>query len=292
MNVRLYLLGFKGLRVLQSVVNTFGYEIIKEVVIGKDNNILNDYSTEIQDLCEGKQIRFRTRKTDIEFDKTISIAIGWRWIIDINRVPNLIVLHDSLLPKYRGFNPLVSALINGENKIGVTALFASENYDEGEIIYQEELEVSYPIKIYDAIERISFCYEILTTKLLSDINQGLQLPRIMQNERKVSYSLWRDEDDYRINWNDSNKRIKRFVDAVGYPYDGATTQINNQLYRILEVEEYDDVVVENRKPGKIIFYKDNYPIVVCGQGLIKILKIVNSKNGENFNITSIRTKLI
>ena len=59
-----------------------------------------------------------------------------------------------------------------------------------------------------------------------------------------------------------------------------------------DIEEHDDVVVENRTPGKLIFYKDNYPIVVCGQGLIKIMKIVNSKNGENFNITSIRTKLI
>jgi methionyl-tRNA formyltransferase len=36
------------------------------------------------------------------------------------RLPNLIILH--ILPKYRGFTPLVNMLI-GEKELGVTAIF-------------------------------------------------------------------------------------------------------------------------------------------------------------------------
>jgi methionyl-tRNA formyltransferase len=37
------------------------------------------------------------------------------------------------------------------------------------------------------------------------------------------------------------------------------------------VQEVEDVVVENRTPGKVIFVQEGLPVVVCGQGLVKIL---------------------
>ena len=49
------------------------------------------------------------------------------------------------MPKYRGFAPLVNSLVNGEKIIGVTALFASEEYDNGDIIMQSSVDITYPI---------------------------------------------------------------------------------------------------------------------------------------------------
>ena len=49
------------------------------------------------------------------------IAIGWRRLIS-GIEGRLIVLRDSLLPKYRGFAPTVAQLLAGESEIGVTAL--------------------------------------------------------------------------------------------------------------------------------------------------------------------------
>ena len=84
------------------------------------------------------------------------LAIGWRWLI--SGTENLIVLHDSLLPKYRGFAPLVNSLINGEQEIGVTAIWAGPEFDAGEIIFQEKAGICYPIKIQEAIEIVSGLY--------------------------------------------------------------------------------------------------------------------------------------
>ena len=96
----------------------------------------------------------------------LSIAAGWRNLLPTSP-GKLIIFHDSLLPKYRGFNPLVTALINGDDVLGVSALWAAENYDEGEIIFQEKVTIAYPIKIKQAIDTIEPLYANLTKNVLS-----------------------------------------------------------------------------------------------------------------------------
>ena len=54
----------------------------------------------------------------------------------------LIVFHDSVLPKLRGFNPLVTSLINGYEEIGVTVLYGTEDFDRGEIILQKKVNIT------------------------------------------------------------------------------------------------------------------------------------------------------
>ena len=182
------------------------------------------------------------------------------------------MFHDSLLPRYRGFAPLVSALVNGDEHIGVTALFASDEYDKGPVIGQEAVHIAYPITISQAISRILPCYEKLAVDITQRLlqNEAISYP---QDETLASYSLWRDDEDYFVDWTWDAKRIQRFVDAVGFPYKGAATTIDGQLFRIRECEALPDVNIENRDVGKIIFSTDGLPIVVCGNGLLKVQRL-------------------
>lgn len=287
--IRLYLLGLKGLEVLLNTINEFEPCIISQVIVGSDKKILNDCSSEIIEVCRKNEIPYCSRQEDVIYTNDVSIAIGWKWLIDLSRVPNLITIHDSLLPKYRGFNPLVSALINGEKKIGATALFATLRYDEGDIIKQAHIQINYPIKILHAIEKVSKAYSSLTHYIIERLISGHELERKTQNSSEATYSIWRDEDDYFIDWNWDSAKIRRFVDAVGYPYDGAKCWLNNEVTRIDEVEECKDVFVENRTPGKIIFFEDNQPVVICGTGLLKIIDIRSADNSK-IKIKKIRTR--
>ena len=48
------------------------------------------------------------------------------------------------------------------------------------------------------------------------------------------------------------------------------------VYYVKDVDdELIDVVIENRKSGKVIFIVDNFPIVVCGKGLLMIEELVS-----------------
>ena len=271
--VGLFLMSQKGFMALKAIIDYNLYHLVSFVVYGEDNSIEHDCSEEIQGLCEANSIECVNKKAYSEksTDKTdMLIAISWRWLIPVDGTQEIIVLHDSILPRYRGFAPLVSALINGEPEVGVTALYASSEYDCGDIIGQSKLKIDYPIKIADAINQITICYNELVTQILTSIEEGKELPRKRQNEIEATYSLWLDEEDYMIDWSLDAAKIKRKVDATGYPYKSALTKFNDKRLRIKDVEILEDVIVENRTPGKIIFTKQGKPVVVCGKGLIKI----------------------
>jgi methionyl-tRNA formyltransferase len=215
-----------------------------------------------------------------------SIAIGWRWLINDNS--NLIVFHDSILPKYRGFNPLVTALINGDNEIGVTALEGANDYDSGNIIKQEKISIDYPIKIKKAIDLISLCY----AKLLNSILEKITLKEIKtypQDESLVSFSLWRDEENYKIDWSLDAKVIKRFIDAIGFPYKGAYSIVNNQKIIIRDAQVVEDVKIPIREMGKVIFKDKKSYTIVCGKGLLKVMKFFD-ENGSEVNLKKFRIR--
>lgn len=266
----LYLMNQKGFEVLRNVVEKYTSNIIEYVVLSEDDAVEKDYYDELVGVCNNYCIKYYRRKEIISTFDGFKFAIGWRWIIKDYK--NLIVLHDSILPKYRGFSPLVNMLINGEDKIGVTALFADHDYDKGPIILQEKTEIRYPIKISKAIDLISSLYQRATCKVIDRILNNDIIDAIEQNENEATYSVWRDSDDYFIDWKKDSAFIKRSIDALGFPYSGAKTKVNDEILIIDDAELVDDVVVENRDVGKIIFFKERYPVVICGEGLLKITK--------------------
>lgn len=281
MKVTLYLMTQKGFEVLNALVNSSYKTMISEIIIGRDKNIKNDFADEIIKLCNQHNIKYFERNEAFQVSSNYSIAISWRWLIHNNK-SKLIILHDSLLPKYRGFAPLVNMLCNKEEEIGVTAIFATEEYDKGDIIAQSSTKISYPIKISEAINLISKNYIDIIIEIFSTLEKGAEIIGIPQDEKLASYSLWRDEADYIIDWSKSSEDILNFINAVSSPYKGAATYINGvQKIRILEAELVEDVKIENRDVGKVIFVKNGFPVIVCGSGLIKLLKVVDDKNQEN-----------
>lgn len=285
--IAFYMMSYKGFFVIQHFVEVFGSNAIDVVVTSRDESVQDDYYQEIVEFCKLNNIKVfdRTEKVTIEADYVF--AISWRWLIKTDK--KLIVFHDSILPKYRGFAPLVNALINKEPYVGATALFASEEYDKGDVIVQEKILVNHPIKIKDAIEMITPLYFNLVKSISNTILRNEKIQSEKQNELMASYSLWRDDEDYFINWNDNAVDIQRFVDAVGFPYKGACTFVNNRLVRIIDVSLVDDLIVENRHVGKVIFMKDNKPIVVCGKGLLCI-ESMEDEFGNVFILNKFRTR--
>jgi methionyl-tRNA formyltransferase len=253
MGISIYCLGKKAFVALEKLNEEFN-SIIDLIIIGTDTNVQEDYSLQIKDVAIKKGFKFCYRN-EIANKINVSIyhiALGWRWLIEVEPGQKLIVFHDSLLPKYRGFNPLVTQLINGDSVIGATCFWGTEEFDEGAIISQKPISIDYPIKVDEAISKIAFIYAELLEYVVSSIYSGKTIEGCAQNNSEATYSLWRDEDDYLIDWSKSATYIKRFVDAVGYPYGNAFFYFKNIKIRVLDVEIVDDVKIENRDAGKIL----------------------------------------
>ncbi|HUA63351.1 MAG TPA: formyltransferase family protein [Verrucomicrobiae bacterium] len=288
MSLALYLMTERGHAVLRSVMARVGPEAIRMVIGSRDSQVQKDYYEELQVACGIAGVPFYDRQNAPVPDAKYALAVAWRWLI--RGVENLITLHDSLLPRYRGFAPVVNALLNGEQEIGVTALYATDEYDTGDIIRQERVAIEYPIKIQQAIERITPLYAEIAGGIASAIVDGKPLPRSKQDESQASYSPWRDDSDYQIPWTSDAARIRRFIDAVGYPYLGARTLLNGKTAIIHDAVEEADVRIEDRAAGKVIFERDGMPVVVCGSGLLRITRMTTVDGADLLPLKRFRSR--
>jgi len=287
----------KGFLTLKSILERHDYtNCISYVVTDREKGVLKDFSYDIEEICKLKNIpcllktEFEKKFNNENLKNFVLLAIGWKWLIDH---PEVYIIHDSILPKYRGFIPLVNMLINGEKVIGASLIKGSKDFDRGEIILQKSITIEYPIKINDAIEKISSIYIELTEFLIDSIISNKEVRGIPQNKKEATYSVWRDEYDYFINWSWDADKIIRFIDAVDFPYKGAASYINgNKLVRILSAEKYPDLAIESSEDhiGKVLFCDGDCPVVICGSGLIKITSIVDDETREPLTVKRLKTR--
>ncbi|MEP0710492.1 formyltransferase family protein [Algoriphagus sp.] len=289
--ISVFSLGFKGYNALTQL-NPAYIPLIDSVVIGRDAGVENDYADELKAWCTSRTIEhFEKEAADQNLPHSNYILlIGWRWLVKESPDQHFIVLHDSLLPKYRGFNPLVTALIEGDSEIGGTAIFAKGAYDTGNIIVQKKVSLVYPCKIQQAIDLMAKIYLEIVTELFEKISTGQTLTSRNQDEKEATYSLWRDQEDYRINWAQPASRVLRHIHASGSPYKGAFSEAGGFRYRILDAALAEDVEIANRTVGKVIFTRNGNPVIVCQEGLLELTAIV-AENGEKVALPNFRVRL-
>jgi methionyl-tRNA formyltransferase len=260
----LYLCGTKGLAALEAALKY--PHVITSVKILPDAGVLNDPYELMLQLVKKHELRLVPKDYPI-FDSE-ALAVGWKFLIQAPH-QRLFVIHDSLLPKYRGWNPLVTALQNREPEIGVTLLLADEKIDHGPIVDQRIISVTYPQKIAEAMHAIEEKIGDIVTVLLEQSDRT-NLQTHKQVEDSATYSIWRDEEDYRIDWTKSADDILAFIDSVSFPYKGATTSLNGETLRVFSARVVSDLLIVNRTPGKIWKIENGNPTILCGSGLLEL----------------------
>lgn len=285
MDIVVFAMNQKGLAVIERLLQVCPDNL--KVVGARDRQVQNDFYQEIKSACFERGVSFLDR-SEAKEPPEYAMAVGWRWII--HDCQKLIVFHDSLLPRYRGFAPLPTALINGESEVGVTALLGSDDYDRGVIFAQKRLPIYYPAKIQEVIDQIAPLYADLAAEIATALLSSSQLQGRPQDESLATYSPWRDEEDYGIDWSWDAQDIRRFIDAVGFPYSGASSGLNGAQVRIFEASVEPDIKIERRVPGKVMFLREGFPIVACGTGMLKLLDIRNDMGSTILPVTKFRSR--
>jgi len=285
LNVDFFLGGYKGYLALQSFHKYFGKFASSYFLCstpGEQFDILDaTRSFNLKDKLQYGQHLSRDR---------IAICVGWRKLI-LEDYLRVIVFHDSLLPKLRGWNPLVTALERGEKEIGVSVIYGESDIDSGPIIFQKALTITYPSTLQRALLQLRDVYD-QAALYLSRFDSLADLPCVLQDHSLATYSLWRDDHDFVIDWSKSNVWIQNFINSRSWPYQGASTHWNGLLLRVLSVEIYEkEIVFENRSPGKIFGFENGHPIIVCGIGMV-IITDLRKEDGSSFSITKLRSRLV
>lgn len=208
-----------------------------------------------------------------EADLFVVIAYGQILPINVLSLPKLysVGLHASLLPKYRGPSPISWAVLSGEKRTGITVFKLTEKMDAGDIIIQQEAEISASDNAHTLSVKLSELGADLLLKAVGTIEKK-QERFVKQIEGEATFTPKLKKEDGLIDWKKSASEIHNKVRAMfGWP--GAFSNLNGHKIKILIAEIGEAESNRSRKPGEIIKVEPDGITVSCGQGIIKIREL-------------------
>jgi len=167
-------------------------------------------------------------------------------------------LHDSLLPKFTGFSPVLWALISGESEFGLTVHRMDDGLDTGDILIQRSLPIGPTDTGTELVLRALDLIPAALAEALAALQSGAAVWR-PQNKAERTYFHKRSELDSLIDWSWPAQDLERFVRALSDPYPRAFT-----FYRGERVEVLEARISEARyggTPGRVIVQEGGGAVV-------------------------------
>jgi methionyl-tRNA formyltransferase len=273
--VRVATLGYQtwGHRTLAALIES-EHEVVLAVTHPKSEHVYETmWADSVADLAaeHGVPVHMAT-KPDDEFKAALKaaapdiiVANNWRtWLPpDVFNAPlyGTLNIHDSLLPKYTGFSPLIWALINGEREVGLTAHLMDGELDAGPIVLQRATPVGPRDTVTDLFHRTVDMIGPITLDALDLIASG-RTDWTPQDRSQATFFHKRSLEDSRIDWAWPAEVIERLVRAQSDPYPNAFTYFKGQRLRILGARVSEGHY--GGTPGRVFIHEGDAMVIVCG----------------------------
>ena len=141
-------------------------------------------------------------------------------------------VHASLLPRLRGGAPLHHALIDGEEKTGITIMYMDKGMDTGDIISTKEYKIKDTDNVGTIHDTLSLMGRDLLKETLPKIIDGTN-DRIPQNNDEATYAYNITREEEHIDFNRTAKEIYNQVRGLN-PWPLAYTIINGVEVKIID----------------------------------------------------------
>lgn len=227
-----------------------------------------------------KDIELVQKLKNMNPDFFITFAFGQILSQEVLNIPKYatVNLHASLLPKYRGANPIQRCIYNGDKVTGITTMLTVKELDAGDICQTEEIDITENMTDLELKEIISKKSPELIYSTVKGLYNGSINPK-KQNEQEVTYAAKFTKLDGGIDWTKEayciHNQVRSMVD-----FPGAFTFVNGKLLKIIETR------IVNKPapgmPGEITDISKSGICVCTGKGCVLITKVKpESKNTMN-----------
>lgn len=155
-------------------------------------------------------------------------------------------VHVSLLPKYRGSAPMQRAIMEGEEKTGVSIMYMDEGLDTGDIICAEE----FPITEDDDFETVHDRSAELGARLLCEVIKKIEegsAKRTPQDSSLATYAPKIENEDCKIDFSLPAKAVSCRIRGVT-PIPGAFAYHNGKILKLCRVRTVSSC---SGKPGEV-----------------------------------------
>ena len=178
-------------------------------------------------------------------------------------------LHSSLLPKYRGAAPIHRAILNGDNKSGVTTMIMDKGMDTGDILLMQETPINENDNAQTLHDTLSKLGGTLVLETIKRLEENTLLP-VQQDHKQATYAAKLKKEEGLIRWELPATTLLNQVRGLT-PWPGTYTLLNKKRLRIIKVRvdkgTLDDI------PGKVARVTDLGIEVGTGQGRLVIKEL-------------------
>ena len=269
----------RGMKLIASPVKEYALE--KNLKLFQPEKITNN--TEFKDAIK-----------ELKPDLVCVVSYGVILPKSFLRIPELgcINVHPSMLPNYRGPAPIQWAVLNGDEKTGVTIMYLDEGMDSGDIIKQEEVIIDPDETTGDLWNRLSGMGARMLTEVVKDISEG----KIERTKQPDEYTLapMLSKEMAKIDWeNKTTLEIKNLVRGLN-PIMGTFTFLNDKKIKIWKVQKFSNEEFSNEyevnvnvaeKPGTILLANEKKGLFIkTTDGVLSVLEI-QGENAKRMNVS-------
>ena len=230
-------------------------------------------------------------RSDYEFikelnpDMIITCAYGQILCEEILNIPKLGCFN--LLPKYRGGAPIHYALLNGDEKTGITLMYMDKGMDSGDMIAKEEIKIEDNDNIESLTNKLSIIASNMIIKYLPSLIDGTN-NRVKQDISKVTFSPIITREDEHLDFNVTAKEIFNRYRMLS-PNPLPNIKIDDIEYKIAECKIVDvsgkvSTVVSKDKNSFTIMAKDKGIMVLkikpIGKNIMNVKDFFNGYHDE------------
>lgn len=222
------------------------------------------------------EIQEELKKLNPDFFVTFAFGqILSQEVLDIPKYET-INLHASLLPRYRGANPIQRAIINGDKETGICTMITELGLDCGDVCMREKIEIPNDMTCVDLFEKISDISPTLLEKTLVGLVAKTIIPE-KQCETGVCMANKLTKEETKIDWTKPAEEIHNLVRGI-YKFPSAYFMHNDKVIKVLETR----VIEGNGTCGEFVKVTKEGIEVGCGKDCLLLIKIKPEGKGEMF----------
>jgi methionyl-tRNA formyltransferase len=210
-----------------------------------------------------------------QLDMLVVVAYGLILPAAVLNVParGCLNIHASLLPRWRGAAPIQRALLAGDAVTGVTIMRMEAGLDTGPMLLSRSIPIDARDNAKSLHDKLAALGALLVEQSLQELQQAA-LPEVAQPREGVTYAAKIDKTEAPILWGRHAEEISRQVRAFN-PWPMAETRFEGKQLRIWEAEPIEAPTSSDaaRPPGSVLTATREGIDVVCGAGVLRILKL-------------------
>ncbi|HUD81467.1 MAG TPA: methionyl-tRNA formyltransferase [Patescibacteria group bacterium] len=204
------------------------------------------------------------------FDSQLGILIDYGIIVSpkvINSFPQGIInSHFSLLPQWRGADPITFAILSGQSKTGVSLMLINPELDEGYLLAQKEYDIQPDLTTPELTQALISLSGELLCSVVPKYVAGAIKPYPQNSSLTPTYSRKITKDDGRIDWRKPAKQIEREIRAyIDWPK--SYTLLGSHEVIITKAK----IINSSGEPGTIDLSDKKHLVIYCSDEALEVL---------------------